>query len=210
MQLEEALKILEVEGLTDKDTLKKAWKRQLKRYHPDLAGMDKELAAEYTAKTLLLKEAFNLCTAMATELESRRSVNKSSRISIIDIESLIKIYKGDKVISRVQFGDEVGTVEINKNNIRTRNVLICIPYIVRTNGVEKRSFELCTWNIKDQYSFRVQIKSYDITGPHDVSVSICDKTLRIKFNGSAATLSIRLSAGINVEVQLNVSTNTDT
>ena len=204
MGISEALELLGIEKMTSAQDIKKAWKKQLKKYHPDKAGVDKKLAGKYTEITLKIEEAYRLCLSMVKEIEQKRKIDKGSRVSIIDIESLIKLYKGERVISRVQFDDDIEATEIDKSNIRTRNVLIYIPYILNYNGTELRGSEICKWNMKDMYTIKISVKAQKLCDEHDIVLRISNKMLRIRFSGSTATLNFRLDTGIIIAVYINI------
>lgn len=204
----EAMKILDIKSLSDitDRNIKDAWKKRIKKVHPDLAigDKDKEKELEYQAKRT--NEAYEILSKMAESLSISSPTKKEGEgyeICVIDLEGLYKVYSGHSFMSRILINNVEKEVEINKSNIRSKKrVIVQIPYTVVSEGKEWCDIAYCTWNIKDSYSFMIQIPETELSSVRSLSVSIMDKQISFSTNKKTSRLNFRFNYGICISIQV--------
>lgn len=203
----EAMRILNIESLSDitEKSIKEAWRQRIKRVHPDLALGDKIKKKELERQAKLVNEAYEILGKMAKSLSASSLSNKkegdSYEICVIDLDGLQKIYSGQVIISKILINNIEKEVEVNKSNIRSKKrVIIQIPYTVHLEGSEWTDIAYCTWNIKDNYSFLVQIP--DIEEKMSLSVSIMQKKIKFSTDKKTIRLNFNFDYGISISVQI--------
>lgn len=197
MSLIEALKVLGIKSINNisLDELKKIRKKRLRLVHPDLAGLDEERREVLNNKAKDINNAYDIIkgTIQKLSLEIR-----SEEMVVVDILSIIKVYKGEEVVGKLLKGGNIIDTRINRLNIRTKDILIEIPYSVITGGVVNKDVAYVKWDIKDKYEVGIKVDM-----GRDVEVQILDVKIKVYMDMKVKRLRFDLGQGVQVGVRLD-------
>lgn len=197
MSLIEALKVLGIKSINNisLDELKKIRKKRLRLVHPDLAGLDEERREVLNNKAKDINNAYDIIkgTIQKLSLEIR-----SEEMVVVDILSIIKVYKGEEVVGKLLKGGNIIDTRINRLNIRTKNILIEIPYSVIIGGVVNKDVAYVKWDIKDKYEVGIKVDM-----GRDVEVQILDVKIKVYMDMKVKRLRFDLGQGVQVGVRLD-------
>lgn len=197
MSLIEALKVLGIKSINNisLDELKKIRKKRLRLVHPDLAGLDEERREVLNNKAKDINNAYDIIKGTIQKLSLKI---RSEEMVVVDILSIIKVYKGEEVVGKLLKGGNIIDTRINRLNIRTKNILIEIPYSVITGGVVNKDVAYVKWDIKDKYEVGIKVDM-----GRDVEVQILDVKIKVYMDMKVKRLRFDLGQGVQVGVRLD-------
>lgn len=209
MDYKEAMKLLNITSLNDinAENVKIAWRKQMKLVHPDSAGQDEVRAAELSKIAKKTNEAYELMLKMAESLKNSPILagknEEDYEICVIDIDSLKSVYEGEEFISHMLINNKEVDVVINKSNIRTKKrVIVQIPYSVKFGDKAWEDIAYSTWNIKDDYAFKLNIEDTNIEEARDLKISLSNKEIKCTMTEKVVRLMFRLDKNIVVSIQV--------
>lgn len=176
MNLNEASKILCIDNVIECDdtALKKAYRKLMRKNHPDIGGNTKDAQ--------LIIEAYSYVNQLRSEYSKQKAVNSVARTPtiVIGFEDLIDILKGGKV--KLAESGEYAT--LNKNNIGRFNVLVLFNLTLIVDGNPTVVSRYICRDALDNYTVQCKVYVRDTKVESTVTTDLCNKHIEFNAIGS--------------------------
>lgn len=207
MDISKALSILEFESLDDitDDKLTKAYRKLMRQHHPDLFHHDEKLLKEHEKYAKLINEAHEILGSILKQIDSIRQwealTHKEEIFAIIPFQSLFDMYNG-KVVKLHSGGGSNDVFELNKSNIRTNRIILCIECCIIHNNVTHQFSTLKPAIISDEYNIDCEIPVIDDKLVEDIKIEAYEKNISIQLKNSTTILKLRYTSGVTLTLNI--------
>ena len=200
MDIQKALSILNIDNIDniDETKLKIIFRKLMKKNHPDLGGSEEKAKQINNAYEIITNSINNKCN-IPKEYKETKIVHKI----IMSIDSLINIYSGKSVYYNIA-GKKV---EINKNNLKSNDVILDIEVkVLYRNKVEKHTTST-KLNIKDYYIINIELNDSDLKEPLPVELIVSNKKVKLEMSLKILEYTLTLDKAVKLRIRLERKEN---
>lgn len=203
MEVKKALDVFGFKSIDDltEENLKKAYRKLMKKYHPDLYTKNNLGLEQAEFKSKQINEANETLGKLLVQIESfkrwEQATRKEEIFTIIPFESLFSIYSGESI----ELHDSNGTFLLTKGNLRAHRIILCINCSITYNNVTHNYSELKPAILKDEYEIECAVPVID-DSPLDIAVNAYGKNLNITLKNK--TTRLRLKFEHSIDLILNI------
>lgn len=196
MQVNEALTILKIDSIDELtlDNLKSAYRKMMKKNHPDIGG-SVELSKQINEANETLKNYIGQIDLIRMRYGSSK---QQEPIYIADLLDYINIYNG----IGLEFRHNGSATTIDKTNIYKHRVILSILLKVGVDGVYKETTELILHNDSDVYSITYKILINDLSQVSRVHIELYGIHKEFDIKGMATLVNFDLDYNVRVSIRI--------
>ena len=199
MKLQEAIELYEFNNISKiyedniEDQLKVKFRQLSRKYHPD------NLSTGNPKKFIKLIEAKEEIEDAIKRLKNYQvqsgSQSKSSRIILLTLDNLVRIYNGEEMESN-------GGIKINRDTIKENNTLIFLEATVTINGQLYNFNNINPWSIKDNYDISCEVLVDSLNSNDKIKIEVGEKSLEIEMIQPVVNIKFHQKFNISVDITI--------
>ena len=193
MELYDALKIFGFTEITkiDELMLRKAYRKLMKKNHPDIGGSEEVAKKINKANEVVLAALESLKKAEINRVSGNTTV-------FINFDSLIKIFNGDSVV----VGNADNKMTIDRSNINRFNIVLDIDIKIMANGIQYPVNKLEPRNISDNYSITFRYFTRTLDELVEFEIQAYGKKVAIPVSTKIINLNLKYDNAVTLKVIL--------
>ena len=170
--------------------LKKKWRKLILRNHPDSAGRDEELAKVLTKRTKEIRDAYETLKNLLKETNKVKiSSNPKFYVHIVDLEEILKIYKGQSKTAMTNSGDTISDIEIYNGKVK---VFIKIPIVYFVDGVQYNEIGYVQFTKDKVYKVCMEFQDDTEMRERYLKIKVLDTEKETTMSSNIKAISIRV------------------
>ena len=193
MELYDALNIFGFADITkiDELMLRKAYRKLMKKNHPDIGGSEEVAKRINKANEVVLAALETLKKAEINRVSGNTTV-------FINFDSLINIFNGDSVI----VGNTDNKMTIDRSNINRFNIVLDIDIKIMANGIQYPVNKLEPRNISDNYSITFRYFTKTLDELVEFKIQSYGKKVAIPVSSKIINLNLKYDNAVTLKVIL--------
>lgn len=204
MNLVESLELFGIDNIVseDMDSIKKKYRRLMKKYHPDMnyANIEKSTIKKYDASDI--NDAYQILSDVLRKAEMLRALEATSRTELVismPLSKLIDIY--DKRYPIIKNEDK--NIEVTIGTLNKEKVLFVIEAIVNYKGINYEFTNIQKRNMEDSYNIDCDIPVNSLEEVEDAYIRILGEDKKINLTHQSTSIILTFKYNIKVKVKIN-------